>query len=420
FTPAETLLFYLLTASTLFHFNSEILPILKHSLSLTLQHYLPLAGKLTWPPHSDLPNISYSPDDAVSLLVAEANLDFNRLSGDDIRESPELRCLIPELSSSDEIASIMALQITLFPNQGFCICITTHHAVVDGSTVIAFMKSWAYLCTQLVLGKQHPSLLPELIPFFDRTVLEDLIGFKLSDIVEFKQRSLKLKDDSGVNINSVRATLKLSHEDIKKLKEKILFQLKEKTPTKQLHLSTFVVTYAYVLVCLVKARAMEDNKNVNFAFLVDCRNRLNPPLLTNYFGNCLAARDASVKASVFREKNGVSIVAEKISDMVRDIVEKGPLDGEVDRFKRIKNIAEAGEELLGVTGWTRFKFYGVDYGWGKPKKVEIMSIDESGTIVMLEGGDGNSVEIGGIFSRHEMEAFKSLFISGLQDPRNRL
>ncbi|XP_044505173.1 phenolic glucoside malonyltransferase 1-like [Mangifera indica] len=416
FPPVETLLFYQLTASTLLRFNSEILPKLIHSLSLTLQHYLPLAGKLTWPPHAHLPIISYAPHDAVSFLVAEANLDFNRLSADDIRESPESRCLVPELLSSDEVASIMALQITLFPNQGFCIGITTHHAVVDGSTAIAFMKSWAYLCTQLVVGKQHPSLLPELIPFFDRRVLEDLTGFKASNIFEFKQRSLKLKDDLGVKNNSVRATLKLSHEDIKNLKEKILSKLQEKIPTKQLNLSTFVVTYAYVLVCLVKARQMEDNKNVNFLFQVDCRSRLDPLLLANYFGNCILARDASVKASVFKEENGVTNIAEKINDMVRDISEKGPLDGVVDRCKRIQNIVEAGEEFIRIGGSTRFKFYGVDYGWGKPKKVEIISIDKTGAFTMLETGDGNGVEIGKVLSRHEMETFKSLLVSGLQDP----
>ncbi|KAJ0098606.1 hypothetical protein Patl1_21766 [Pistacia atlantica] len=162
FPPVERLFFYQLTDSTLLHFNSVIIPKLKHSLSLALLHYLPLAGKLTWPPHATKPIVSYSSDDAVTVLVAESHADFNRLSNDDIIESPELRHLIPQLLTSDDKASSMALQITLFPNQGFCIGITTHHAIVDGSTAITFMKSWANLCTKL--DKQDASLLPELTP----------------------------------------------------------------------------------------------------------------------------------------------------------------------------------------------------------------------------------------------------------------
>lgn len=62
-------------------FHSDILPRLKHSLSLTLQHFLPLAGNLTWPESSDKPVLVYAERDAVSLKVAESDADFSRLSG---------------------------------------------------------------------------------------------------------------------------------------------------------------------------------------------------------------------------------------------------------------------------------------------------------------------------------------------------
>ncbi|KAJ0042397.1 hypothetical protein Pint_19072 [Pistacia integerrima] len=59
FPPVESLFFYQLTDSTLLHFNSDILPKLKHPLSLSLRHYLLLVDKLTWPPHADVPTISH-------------------------------------------------------------------------------------------------------------------------------------------------------------------------------------------------------------------------------------------------------------------------------------------------------------------------------------------------------------------------
>ncbi|XP_060674883.1 phenolic glucoside malonyltransferase 1-like [Ziziphus jujuba] len=55
------------------------------------------------------------------------------------------------LTISNAEASVMALQITVFPCiGGFCIGITSHHAVLDSKTSTSFVKSWAYICYTLV------------------------------------------------------------------------------------------------------------------------------------------------------------------------------------------------------------------------------------------------------------------------------
>ncbi|KAJ0043246.1 hypothetical protein Pint_19067 [Pistacia integerrima] len=360
FPPVERLFFYQLSHSTLQHFNSTILPKLKHSLSLALLHYLPLAGKLTWPPNVPKPIISYIPDDAVSLLVAESTADFNRLSGDDIRESPELRHLTPELLTSDERASSMALQITLFPNQGFSIGITTHHAVIDGNVATKFMKSWAYLCTKL--DTQDPSLLPELTPFFDRAVIKDPTGLYM----------VFLKNYSG--FHGVR----------------------------------------YFRSQPAKLDGGEGERKVNFLFPVDYRNRMDPPLPANYFGNCVFPGQAIIKARDFMEENGVVIITEKISNMINEIEEKGVYEGAEKNLENLMTV-EAGAQTLSIAGSIRFNVYGVDFGWGRPKKVEIVSVDRTGAIALAESGDGNGIEIGVVLSVNEMETFKSVFVSGLQN-----
>ncbi|XP_031277506.1 phenolic glucoside malonyltransferase 1-like [Pistacia vera] len=317
----------------------------------------------------------------------------------------------------------MALQITLFPNQGFCIGITTHHAIVDGSTAITFMKSWANLCTQL--DKQDAFLLPELTPSFDRTVIKDPTGLYMvylknwlnysgSDISEVNQPSLKVYEDLGVNRNTIRATFKLSREDIKKLREIILSRVEGTKPIKQPHLSTFVVTYSYVLICLVKARGREGNRNVNFMFPVDYRNRLAPSVPANYFGNCVFLLKSIIKASALIEENGIAIIAKKISNMIREIDEKGLFEGAEGILEDLMKM-EAGDQTIGLAGSIRFNVYGVDFGWGRRKKVEIVSVEKTGAIAMAECRDGNGVEIGVVLNSHEMEIFKSFFVSGLQN-----
>jgi hypothetical protein len=83
-----------------------------------------------------------------------------------------------------------------------------------------------------------------------------------------------------------------------------------------------------------------------------------------------------------------------------------------------RNMKEAagGAALLSVAGSHQFEVYGTDFGWGKPEKVEITSIDRTGAISLAERKDGNGgVEIGLVLEKHEMEKFTSLFVDGLKN-----
>ncbi|TKY48813.1 Coumaroyl-CoA:anthocyanidin 3-O-glucoside-6''-O-coumaroyltransferase 1 [Spatholobus suberectus] len=62
------------------HFCETKLPTLKHSLSLTLQHFFPLAGNLLCPPPPHRPFIRRAHDDTVTLTIVESEADFNHLS----------------------------------------------------------------------------------------------------------------------------------------------------------------------------------------------------------------------------------------------------------------------------------------------------------------------------------------------------
>ncbi|XVF65396.1 hypothetical protein PTKIN_Ptkin09bG0245300 [Pterospermum kingtungense] len=64
-----------------FHFMQNTLPNLKHSLSLTLQHFFPLAGKIKLPPPPQRPYIFFTEGDYIPFLVAESEADFNHHIG---------------------------------------------------------------------------------------------------------------------------------------------------------------------------------------------------------------------------------------------------------------------------------------------------------------------------------------------------
>ncbi|KAG5223129.1 phenolic glucoside malonyltransferase [Salix suchowensis] len=373
----------------------HILPKLKNSLSLTLLRFLPLAGNLTWPSQSAKPIILYTPKDGVSLTVAESNnaADFDDLSSNEMHDAIVSHPYVPRLSS-DEKVPILALQITLFPNKGFSIGCAAHHAALDGKSSILFMKAWAHLC------KNSPCLLPaELIPFFDRTVVQDPEGIGIEYLNNWssmnqadagsdsKARCLEPFPPKEVEPNSARATFTFSREDIKKMRERILSQLDkvcDKNDAEPIHLSSFAITLSYALVCLVKARGLRGDEKMMFGIPAD-----------------------------LMQDDGIIYVTRKVSEVIQKI-ENAALEGAKDRVKKL--MATALDAIpVGVAGSARFEVYGVDFGWGRPKNVEVTSIDRSGAISMAESkAESGGVEIGLVLKKDVMGIFKNLFVNGLK------
>ncbi|XP_050226280.1 phenolic glucoside malonyltransferase 1-like [Mercurialis annua] len=419
FHPVERIFFYQLTGLTSAHFISVILPKLKTSLSLALLHYLPVAGNLVWPSDAAKPFILYTPqNDSVSITVAESDADFNHLSGNEIRETVQSHPFIPELPVDDSTASIIAFQVTIFPGQGFCIGVSSHHAILDGKSVTMFLKAWAQLCKSAPI-----SLPPELTPFFDRTIVQDPEGIDMVYLNEWLNmapggysKSLKQFPNFGPSPESdrVRGTFELSREDIKKLRQKILsdYQLE----TSSMHLSAFVLSFAYTALAIFKAKGFQGNKKVLFGINADCRNRLDPPLPANYFGNCVSTYIVETEGENIIRENGLLFAVEKLSEGIKRL-EKGALDGAKEKISYFKSFEPGSVEGVGVAGSPKFGVYSMDFGWGKPKKVEVTSIDRTiGTISMAESRDGSGgVEVGVVLTKHDMENFNSLFVNGLKD-----
>ncbi|KAK2650971.1 hypothetical protein Ddye_018460 [Dipteronia dyeriana] len=70
--PIEWIFFYEMPYPTL-HFMQTVIPHLKEYLSITLSHFFPFAGKLTWPPPPRQPYIVYNEGDAIQVTVSESD-----------------------------------------------------------------------------------------------------------------------------------------------------------------------------------------------------------------------------------------------------------------------------------------------------------------------------------------------------------
>ncbi|KAL3647155.1 hypothetical protein CASFOL_008123 [Castilleja foliolosa] len=407
FHPIRRLLFYSHPCSKS-HFFESIIPNLKQSLSLTLRHYLPLSSNLLYPSNSDQkPTFRYIPGDSVSLSIAVSGSDFDELVANHARDADQFYDFIPEMPPVKEepdykIVPVFALKVTLFPDHGICIGYANHHSLGDASSIYSFMKAWASIAKLGVLDSSHS-------PVFDRSVISDPLGV---DSIFWKVlREFPFKPSSfPIPTNRVRSTFTLSPSNIKKLKNLVLAKKPE-----LIQVSSFVVTGAYIWTCLMKSEVGDKDSEEMFLFTVDVRSRVDPPVPENYFGNCLGYGMAGLERKELVGEEGFVNAAAAIAEDIKNRVNK---KGEV--LKGVEDWMSGWEKfvnkrVLGVSGSPRFDLYGLDFGWGRARKLEVASIDgESYSMSLCKSNDvDGGLEIGLSLDKDRMEAFAAIFAQGL-------
>ncbi|CAK9170635.1 unnamed protein product [Ilex paraguariensis] len=420
FPPNQPLFFYDFPHSTT-HFNQTFLPALKHSLSLTLQHFFPLAGNLTAPPLSTNPHLSYTDGNSLSLIIAESTADFHYLSGHHHRQVEDFHHLAPALSpclSCDPHAHpLLAIQVTLFPNCGICVGFKYHHVAADGRTFNNFLKSWTSICSMLI----HHLSLPEvnknkLSPCYDRSVIKDPNGFESILLREWWNPKNSEKEVTSTNAfdDMVRSTFVMGRTDMQKLKQWIMTRSKNIPGSHPLLLSPYVLTCSLVWVCLIKT-LWADNVSMGkdpephyFGFIAGGITRLDFPVPTNYFGNCVGFGRSMAMRSELLEENGIVFAAKAIGDTIKKL-DRGILEN-AENWIREWKVFSSSELHVMVVGSPKLEQYGLDFGWGKPRKIEEGSIDKTRAISLCECRDmEGGIEIGLALPKAKMDAFtKSL------------
>ncbi|XP_058092128.1 phenolic glucoside malonyltransferase 1-like [Magnolia sinica] len=319
----QRLLFYELSQpNTTTDFINTLLPKLKHSLSLSLSHFFPLAGNLTQSPITGDHEIHYIDGDSISLTIAESDANFHKLVSNHHRKrGTEFHPLLPQLQPP----SLLALQVTIFPNTGISIGISLQHVVADGRSLAHFMKCWSSING---IGDEF-LIAPS--PFHERTILEDHDGLKRSILNQMAKAVLDHTSGAFEVLTlkpptpTVRSTFVLSRANIELLRCRVLNRVEQSR--KPFHCSTFVLTCAYVWTCLIKTRgeAITD-ENDHFVFAVDCQSRLEPPLPATYFGNCIGLCFAEAKRSDLYGEDGIVAASEAIGRAIQGL-ENGVLKG---------------------------------------------------------------------------------------------
>ncbi|XP_027063611.1 phenolic glucoside malonyltransferase 1-like [Coffea arabica] len=425
--PVQRLVFYEIPEITKTNFIEEIIPKLRDSLNLTLKYYIPLAGNLIIPPNSgpDSPEILYKRGNSVPLIVAESNaIDFEWLVANHARDSSDFHCLVPKLVQSTDdsgsiLSSVLALQVTLFPNMGFSIGITSHQAAGDACTIFRFSRIWAFHAKAGEAEAEEkvnaPCGGPLGPPCYYRTIIKDPKG--LSSIFWNQWNNIsKLDRGSGISSNSykVRQTFLISPEQVENIRKLVPTMLRG-----QAYMKSFKVVCAYVWICLVKSRgeeAVDEEEVENFVCFGNCRRRLDHLVAENYFGNCITLCIAKMKNGELVGGGGIPRAVGLIGAAMNEKLQSQEAlsNGAENWLVELQNLNL--DRTFVVAGSPKFNFYQLDFGWGRPRRFEFVSIDKTGAVSLCGGRDRNrDIEVGLSLPKARMDAFAAIFNQGLKD-----
>ncbi|PWA39876.1 transferase, Chloramphenicol acetyltransferase-like domain protein [Artemisia annua] len=409
--PIHFLFFYELPLTNT-QFLETIVPKLKHSLSITLKHFFPFAGNLiVFPTSSKIPEMRYAENDSVNVTFAECDLDFNDLTGYHPRNCDKFHHLIPQLGEHHEFSDylkipVFSLQVTNFPNFGISIGMTIHHSLVDASTQFSFLKAWTAITK---FGNDESFLASGTLPIYERIVkypnLDEALlkRANVETLFNGKYQPPKLPDSA----NRVRATFVMSGTLIDSLKKLVLTKL----PTLP-YVSSFTVACAYIWCCIAKARTEELHL---FLIPLDCRSRMDPPIPTAYFGNCIWGSITVAETALLRGKEGFITAAKLMGENLHKTL--NDKDGVVNE-KLFSDESFSGKKpltMISIAGTPKLKLYDIDFGWGKPKKLERVSLDYGASISIDAGKEcDKDIEIGVCLTNAQMEVFARNFNLGLE------
>ncbi|PKI77046.1 hypothetical protein CRG98_002549 [Punica granatum] len=358
---------------------------LKTSLSNTLTHFYPFAGRIR-------DNICIDcNDNGVEFLEARVCAGTSLA---DVLARPEpdvlLRFLPARIMSLEAYTgSLLQVQVSLFECGGLVIGISASHKLADAATLSTLIKSWAHSARDGPTEVAPPDLTAASV--FPPTKM--LTTAQPSEALKLKLRTRRYLFDAK----------KIAALKVKSASEVV------PRPTR--------VEAVCALLWKCKIKALESNagpwKPSVLAQTVNLRKRLDPAMPEDSVGNLIGFYTARVDRTS-DEANLPSLVAKmrkSMDEYVRDYARKlrGP-----DGFSMIWTATMTGGELMKedgftlsvFTSWCRLGLYEADFGCGKPDWMSSCSSDFKNTSVLTDTKDGEGIEAWVTLREEDMELFE--------------
>ncbi|XP_010505699.1 PREDICTED: uncharacterized acetyltransferase At3g50280-like [Camelina sativa] len=408
---------------------------LKHSLSLSLSHFPPLAGRL-----------STSSSGHVFLTCNDAGADFVSAEAKSVKVSDVLAGIdvpdvVKEFFTYDRAVSyeghnrpILAVQVTELIDGVFIGC-SVNHAVTDGTSLWNFINTFAEMSRGVENVTRQPDFTRESVLIspavlkvphggpkvtFDENapLRERIFSFSKESIQELKAVVNKKKwltidngEIDGVELLGKQSNDKLNGKENGKLTEMLesLFGRNDAV-SKTVEISSFQSLCALLWRAITRARKHPSSKTTTFRMAVNCRHRLSPKLNPEYFGNAIQSVPTFATAGEVLSRDlrwcadqlNQSVAAHQ-DGRIRSVV----ADWEAN--PRCFPLGNADGASVTMGSSPRFPMYDNDFGWGRPVAVRSGRSNKfDGKISAFPGRGGNgTVDLEVVLSPETMAGIES-------------
>nr|XP_018461648.1 PREDICTED: uncharacterized acetyltransferase At3g50280-like [Raphanus sativus] len=394
----------------------ELLSHLERSLSLTLSHFPPLAGRLST---SEDGHVFLSCNDAgADILFAEAK--SVRVS-DVIIAGTDVPDVVKEFFSYDRAVSyeghnrpILAVQVTEL-NDGVFIGCSVNHAVVDGTSLWNFVNTFAEVSRGVESVTRRPDFTRESVLIspavlkvprggpkvtFDENapLRERIFSFTRDQILELKATVNKTRSwtvDNG-EVNGVEVLGKQSNDKLNGKLTEMLESLLDRNDAvskteSNVEISSFQSLCALLWRAITRARNLPSTKTTTFRMAVNVRHRLNPKLDPEYFGNAIQSVPTLATAGEVLSRD-IRWTADRLNQSVaahRDERIRGVV-ADWEANPRCFPLGNSDGASVTMGSSPRFPMYENDFGWGRPVAVRSGRANKfDGKISAFPGRDGN-------------------------------
>ncbi|KAI5060120.1 hypothetical protein GOP47_0024540 [Adiantum capillus-veneris] len=371
-----------LYTSLLFFFREkpadEASSFLKSSLAETLSLFYPAAGRYRERANGGLEILCN--DAGASFYEAWVDCGFDSFSPN-FDPHPDFALLAPPLDASADVSQIplLSAQITHFECGRICLGVRLHHNVCDGFSTGHFLSSWAILASGKMYRdpKRDDSRLI-IQPCLDRSLLRaNNLPSPTADHPEYQTHMPNLPTTWPPATSKV---FPFTPSCIDDLRARVTSGL---TPSH----SRFEALAAHLWRGIIYARGLASDQEVRLGMAVDGRKRFDPALPEGYFGNVNFYGYTTCKAGELVE-SPLSFAADLVKSAIAKVDDahmRSALDWVAKQESPKSVIAAFCTPFidLAVTSWSRFPFYELDFGWGKPASVRIPVSAFDGLIILL-------------------------------------
>ncbi|XP_050277923.1 stemmadenine O-acetyltransferase-like [Quercus robur] len=350
--------------------------VLKKSLSDVLTRYYPLAGRI----RDNL--VVDCNDEGVLYREAQVKCELS-----DIVTNPnpaEFKKFLP-CNIDDTHHFAFAVQVNYFTCGGITIGACISHKIADGTSFIMFMKTWA------ATARGDSNIYPQFQASTLFPPTSTLSGFQ--------------PENSMIKEKLVLKRFVFSSTSVVALREKYGESSDLECP---LHPSRVEALSVFLWSRYVAAtQANIGPKKLNMVlFAVNLRTRMDPPLPRNSFGNIF--RLATVLLSSEERSGLVGKVRAAIRKIDNEYVKKLQ-----DHAQHLNFLKEASGKVLtedvvpfNFSSWCRFPMYEVDFGWGNPMWIGLVSLPFKNVVVFIDTKSGDGIEAWVNLKEEDMTKFE--------------